>query len=488
LATAMGGTARELLKTLFDTGTVAGLSDAELLDRFEMHRDSGAQAAFAALVERHGPMVLRVCRDTLGNAADAEDAFQATFVVLARRAGAIRCRESVGPWIYGVALRVAACSRKDRARRRDRERRVAGMVARNEPDAAQLDVAPAVHEEVGRLPDKYRAAVVLCYLEGLTHEQAASQLGWPVGTVRSRLAWAREKLRSRLVRRGLAPSAALISANAEGGAVVVPASLVEATVRSAMAATTAGAVPAAVAILTGHFLRRSIMVKLGWMATALVATGLVVAGGVGLLAAVEPRGGPQQAGQEQPSATSRAQADSNAPAAVDPEQPNQVAERARPLRDSAAEPPRVLAAKLLKARRSLAYVESLAKKNAVSSSEVEMYRVEVEIVTAQLEAVRDELQDELELLEAQLQIRKAELRVSQIEPLGGEAIAEGRLSHDVRKAQVTIKEAEIAETQVRINQVKRRLEGVSLTLKSASLPLSPSAPTPGAAPVPPAGK
>jgi RNA polymerase sigma-70 factor (ECF subfamily) len=146
-------------------------------------------------------MVLRVCRDTLGNAADAEDAFQATFVVLARRAGAIRCRESVGPWIYGVALRVAACSRKARARRRESDRRVAKMVETNEPDADHTDVAKTVHEEVGRLPENYRAAVVLCYLEGLTHEQAASQLGWPVGTVRSRLAWAREKLRSRLVRR-----------------------------------------------------------------------------------------------------------------------------------------------------------------------------------------------------------------------------------------------------------------------------------------------
>jgi RNA polymerase sigma factor (sigma-70 family) len=474
LATAMGGTARELLKSLFETGTVAGLSDAELLERFETSRDAGAQAAFMALVERHGPMVLRVCRDTLGNADDAEDAFQATFVVLSRRARAIRCRESIGPWIYGVALRVAACSRKARARRRDRERRVAEMVERNELDADRSDVAPVVHQEVGRLPEKYRAAVVLCYLEGLTHDQAASQLGWPVGTVRSRLAWAREKLRSRLVRRGVAPSAAIIGATAEGRAVVVPASLIEATVRAALGTSTAGAVPVAVAALTGEILRRSIMAKLGWMASGLVATGLVVAGGVGLVSAFEPRVNPQKGAQEKPAAPPSA--------VVEPEATVQVKELSpRPLRDPAVEPPRVLSARLQKARLRLAMVESLAKRAAVSSAEVELARSEVQILTAQLEAARDDLRDELELLQAQMRVRAAEVRLakmSQLVPEQGEA---GQISRALKGGRVLIKEAEVEEIQVRIEQVKRRLTDLESMLKSASTPI------PGASPAPPGG-
>jgi RNA polymerase sigma factor (sigma-70 family) len=478
----MGGTARELLETLFDIGTVAGLSDAELLDRFETGRDAGAQAAFTALVERHGPMVLRVCRDSLGNEADAEDAFQATFVVLARRASAIRCRESVGPWIYGVALRVAACSRKARARQKESDRRVAEMVKTNEPDADRIDVARTVHEEVGRLPENYRAAVVLCYLEGLTHEQAASQLGWPVGTVRSRLAWAREKLRSRLVRRGLAPSAAIIGATAEGGTVVVPASLIEATVRSALGASMAGAVPASVAALAGSILRRSIMVKLGWMATGLVATGLVVAGSIGYVAAVEPRVGPQQRAEERPSTPPRAQEESARPAPANPETPSRAKDLARPLRDSAVEPPRVLSAKLQRARLVFARLESLYKNKAISSSEFEAARSEVEIVTAQLEASRDDLRDELELLEAQLQIRKAELEVAKITESTSEPGGGGQLSRALKSARVTIKEAELGETKVRIHQVKRRLTDVESVLRS------PSPPTPDASPAPPAVK
>jgi RNA polymerase sigma factor (sigma-70 family) len=478
----MGGTARELLKTLFDTGTVAGLTDAELLERFQTSRDAGAQSAFTALVERHGPMVLRVCRDTLGNAADAEDAFQATFVVLSRRARSIRCRESIGPWIYGVALRVAACSRKARARRRDRERRVAEMVESNELDADRSDVAPVVHQEVGRLPEKYRAAVVLCYLEGLTHDQAASQLGWPVGTVRSRLAWARERLRSRLVRRGIAPSAAILGATAEGRAVVVPASLIEATVRAALGRSTAGAVPAAVAALSGEILRRSIMTKLGWMASGLVATGLVVAGGVRLVSAFEPRVNPQKEAQEQPSAPTRAQSDPRPPAVVETEATVQVKDLSpRPLRDPAVEPPRVLSARLQKARLLHANVERLFKQSSVSSSEVTLARLEVEMVTAQIEAARDDLRDELELLQAQMRVRVAEVRLAKVSQSQPERGGEGQFSSEIRQGRTAIKEAELEEIQVRIEQVKRRLTGLDSVLKSA--PIS----TPGPTPAPPGG-
>ncbi len=205
------------IQTLFDSGTASGLSDRELLERFISGGDAAAEGAFEVLVLRHGPMVLQVCRNLLANATDAQDAFQATFLVLVRRCGSIRQLDSVGGWLYGVACRVAARARVDAARRRAAERRGAlrvieavGPNDRGEPEQAEL--SPALQEEVRRLPEKYRSVVLLCYWQGLTQEQAAAQLGCPLGTVRSRLARARDLLRSRLVRRGLAPLAGVVAA------------------------------------------------------------------------------------------------------------------------------------------------------------------------------------------------------------------------------------------------------------------------------------
>ena len=180
------------IQTLFDAGTAAGLSDRQLLERFAGRRDAAAEAAFEVLVLRHGPMVLRVCRNVLHDPNDAQDAFQATFLVLVRRVGAVRQLESLGGWLYGVANRVAARARVEAARRRAVEGRAALRVveAFDRPllEAEPEEFGPIVQEEVRRLPEKYRAAVVLCYWEGLTQEQAAVQLGIPLGTVRSRVA------------------------------------------------------------------------------------------------------------------------------------------------------------------------------------------------------------------------------------------------------------------------------------------------------------
>src|SRR4051812_43085786 len=180
--------------SLLVAGAVGGLSDAQLLDWFATRRDDAAELAFAALLERHGPMVLRVCRAILRNNDDAEDAFQATFLVLVHKAGLLRVRESLGPWLHQVALRTASCARSARARRRRLERRAAPapaqIVTADPPD----DVTDVVHDEVRRLPERNRAAVVLCLLEGMSPEQAARHLGWPVGTVHSRLARGRERL------------------------------------------------------------------------------------------------------------------------------------------------------------------------------------------------------------------------------------------------------------------------------------------------------
>ena len=219
------------VQALFTLGTIAGLTDSELLSRFADRRDEAAEHAFAALVERHGPMVLRVCRSILRNEHDAHDAFQGTFLVLARRAQSVRKRESVASWLHGVALRVAACEQTAMAHRRRHETRAGQMAAaRVSVEGGSPDVSKILHEELGRLPERYRTVVVLCYLEGHTCEAAARQLGWPVGTVKSRLSRARERLRGRLLRRGLAPDDASSERPVSAG--IVPATLAKDTVET----------------------------------------------------------------------------------------------------------------------------------------------------------------------------------------------------------------------------------------------------------------
>ena len=185
------------LEHLLRDGIAGDLSDSELLDRFLGSRDSAGDAAFTALVERHGAMVFRVCRQTLLDHHAAQDAVQATFLVLAKRAGAIRKRTSVSSWLFGVARRAAARIRMEEARRRHHElQRAARLpVTSDFQELADPDPYPELHAEIERLPQKYRAPIVLCYLEGLTHEQAASRLRWPLGTVKIRLTRGRERLR-----------------------------------------------------------------------------------------------------------------------------------------------------------------------------------------------------------------------------------------------------------------------------------------------------
>ena len=190
------------IRTLFTAGTVVGLADGQLLERFATADGEAAGVAFAALVERHGPMVLRVCRGVLRNAHDAEDAFQATFLILTQKAGSIRSGDSLASWLYGVAHNVASTARSAAARRCFHESKAGATRPQTTVQDARDDPGPVVHEELRRLPDRYRAAVVLCCLEGLTQQQAAEQLGWPLGTVQSRLARGRERLRARLARRG----------------------------------------------------------------------------------------------------------------------------------------------------------------------------------------------------------------------------------------------------------------------------------------------
>ncbi len=225
------------LRTLIEAGGCAGASDGELLRRFVEGQGEAAGSAFAALMARHGPMVLRACRAALGDRHDAEDSFQATFLVLALKARGLAARESVGPWLYGVARHVALRARAGAERRRRHEEIRAASADRvvEAPEEASREVAAIVHEEIGRLPEWCRGPVVLCHLEGRTCAEAARSLGLPPGTVKSRLARARERLRARLALRGVVPAiatAALATTSALKAA--VPSRLAEVTVRSAL--------------------------------------------------------------------------------------------------------------------------------------------------------------------------------------------------------------------------------------------------------------
>ncbi|WP_406694218.1 sigma-70 family RNA polymerase sigma factor [Singulisphaera sp. Ch08] len=239
MATDQGGNILRPLHTLFRLGAIGQLTDGQLLTRFMERGGEAADAAFAALVERHGPMVLRVCRRVLDNPHDAQDAFQATFLVLVRRSSAVCRRDSLGSWLHGVALRVAGNARRRDLRRRRHERLNAERVpgADDCPDlGGKLDLERLLHEELGRLPDRYRAPMVLCYLEGRSCEEVAHRLNWPLGTVKSRLARGRERLRGRLVRRGVVPTVGTVVATlvAERAMGAIPVALEEGTIRAAI--------------------------------------------------------------------------------------------------------------------------------------------------------------------------------------------------------------------------------------------------------------
>ena len=268
------------IRALFHVGTTGDLTDEQLLEQFVSGDREAAEMAFTALVVRHGPMVLRVCRLILRDSHDAEDAFQATFLVLARRAGSIRKRGSAASWLHGVARRVATCARTAAARRHAHERRAAEMARRSVDEAGWDDLGEAIHEEVGRLSESCRSVIVLCDLEGLTEGQAARRLGWPIGTVRSRLMRGRERLRGRLTRRGLTLSAAMLGSLPipEAASAAVPAALVNSTVQGALqiaagGAVAAGAVPAVVTTLTQEALKTMLLTKLKLSAAALLAVG-----------------------------------------------------------------------------------------------------------------------------------------------------------------------------------------------------------------------
>jgi RNA polymerase sigma factor (sigma-70 family) len=275
------------LRQIFHQGPATGLDDGQLLERFVSRRD---EAAFTALVALHGPMVLGVCRRILRHEHDIEDAFQATFLVLVRRAGSIRDAGRLGPWLHGVARRVALRARAEANRRRvdvcQARRAGEDLAMGTSSEIERTDLLGIIDEEVARLPAAFREAVVLCDLEGRSYSDAARRLRCPLGTLQSRLARGRARLRSRLTRRGLAPEA-LGAALLGGAAAAVPESLAAATLKAAtamisgQAAAAASATALALAASVTKGLTMSLLQKVAIASTVvsvLIGAGLAAGG------------------------------------------------------------------------------------------------------------------------------------------------------------------------------------------------------------------
>jgi RNA polymerase sigma-70 factor (ECF subfamily) len=265
----------------------AGLSDAELLESFLARRD---EAFFEALVRRHGPMVLAVCRRILRNPHDADDAFQAAFLVLSQRASCVSPREMVANWLYGVAYRTALAARRAAARRRARERQVHEMPHPHfENEETWQELLPLLDRELNRLPAKYRAPVVLCHLEGRTRKEAALQLCLPVGTLSGRLTTAMRLLAKRMRRHGLVLSGTILAAalTPNVASASVPAWLIATTMKAtplhAAGQATVGVVSAEVVALSRKVVKSMLLAKLK-LTTAALLTVAVVGGGTGVFA------------------------------------------------------------------------------------------------------------------------------------------------------------------------------------------------------------
>jgi RNA polymerase sigma factor (sigma-70 family) len=283
----------------------AALTDGQLLERFVSRRES---EALEGLVRRHAAMVWGVCRRVLGNLHDAEDAFQVTFLVLVRKAATITPRAKVGNWLYGVAHQTALKARATRGKRRIRER--SGMLvpesAAPPPDLAG-DWQPLLDQELSRLPEKYRTAIVLCELEGKTLRTAAQQLDCPPGTLASWLARGRSLLAKRLARHGLAVSAgALATEFARSSTEAAPISLVHTTVNAvtlvAAGQAAASVTSADIAALTAGVLKTMLLAKLKVMTAGLLMTAGCL-GALGLMyqsQATEPRAGEQRVAAQAP--------------------------------------------------------------------------------------------------------------------------------------------------------------------------------------------
>jgi RNA polymerase sigma factor (sigma-70 family) len=490
MASGAGGAVLRQVDRLYGDGSVAGMSDGQLLERFLRERD---EMAFEALVVRHGPLVLGVCRRILKQPSDVEDAFQATFLVMVKKMRSIRDRERLGPWLFGVAYRVAFRARAVALRRRTKE--CAGVEAMAEYSAPAVevnDLRSVLDEEIRRLPATARCAVLVCDLEGHTCEEAARRLGWPLGTVKSRLSRARERLRLRLKSRGLAPSAAVLATAlaAESSRGDLPSPLIHTTVKAASqfaagrtaaaGAVSAAALSMAQGVLTSMFITKLIGVG------AVALGGLLVAGATAMIhqkaiGESKPGGPRRQVTQLQvPALAANFQAD-------DPRAENQsLPVETNANLESRRLFPSELFVKLAQAQRRLASAERMVGRGLVSNDEAANQRDTVAGLKEQIEELAADLSDEIELLEVQREMRKASLLEAEARIQEAEAriqnlrelhkrgeVATGQVAgleenRFVLRAQREQKQWAVREVEVRIAQAKRRLARVREATKQAN--------------------
>jgi membrane fusion protein, multidrug efflux system len=425
--------ARRLLSDLLDhlrraARPAAGLADGDLLGRFADGRDG---AAFEALVWRHGPLVYGVCRRALCHAQDAEDAFQATFLVLARKAATVRRRGAVGPWLYRVAHRVALRARSRATSAAPSEPLPDTLPAPAIPDPVErAELRRLVEEEIARLPGRCRAAAELRYLDGRTTAEAAAALGCPPGTVLSRLAAARRRLRARLTARGAdLPAALAVAAGATGS---VPAAWV-ATAVAAAAGFPAGSRPGRAAVLAADILRDMLMTKV--RVGAVVVLGAVAAG-VGLLLPGPTAGQPD-----------------GPPAAVPPAEVIVT----RPVKRSAADHQdfagRALAAATVQIRsRVTAYVQKVAVR---PGARVKRGDLLFELDPRTFQADTDKAK--AEVMRAETQMRSAEVAATRVKHL-----------HDTR----AVTSEEVERAQAAVDETRAALMVAKAGLDRAALDLS----------------
>jgi RNA polymerase sigma factor (sigma-70 family) len=434
---------RTVLQRLWNTPvsvSTGSLADADLLHRWVADRDT---TAFEVLLWRHGPMILELCRRLLRREQDAEDVFQCAFFALARKGNAISKGEAVGSWLYTVAYRAAL-----------QLRGCAGLPETLDPhlldrlsgprgeEVTSRELRTALDEEVRRLPEKYRAAFILCYLEGLTNEEAAQRLGRPVGTVVSRLARARQWLRRRLTGRGLAPVLVVSLLAARMARAGLPPQLTQEVTRAAAlvaAGKAAGAVSPTVAALAKGVL--ATMCKSKLITVAFIVLGVAALGAVGTsLSLVQERDRNTTAAWYEAQAA-YAQPPTPMPGTGAPRTPTS------PATFGKAQP------------TGIPVVSPLAEKTADNKS------------------IKEQLTDEVELLEAQLAVKRAHLETGKIASAAAtekwnrmkeitknapgtvsEAeVAKSKLAATLAEADVRVREAEVREPMVRVAQARRRL-------------------------------
>ena len=447
---------------LFGNGSATGLSDGELVDRYVSYRD---ERAFRTLVAIHGPMVLGVCRRILSRPEDVDDAVQATFLVFLQKAKTLRNPSSVGGWLHGVAIKVATRCRKEVARRPPIER----LAQINFSPTTDHESLTIIDEELSRLPAIYRDPIILCHVEGQTHDQAASRLGWPVGTVRSRLSRGRERLRSRLTRRGLAPSIGLPQIT------ITP-------LGEYLMAKTFGllANPSEVA------LRLQILTQ-GVLSTMLLTS--LTQAGVMILGVVVGVGGTVLIGASQleQQTTQKAAAQKDEKAALSKTQPC-ASPLADPLRGKS---PDELEARLkIAIARSKSFPLESGKDGDLPNHAMirESMHEDVILIQAEIDAEKQEIADELERLSAELRMKEAKIKeavareelatavtkinqrlsLSRQGVVSAGDITKGETELEIEQAGVEVARADLNRTEVAIRIAKQRFKRLSTLPKSIS--------------------